>query len=281
MDLIQFRSNCLDDLIGYNGLSTETTMPIVGFYCQKCRANVALDHYNSCDHVHPDFAAAVIADSQKVRAGGLHVTSIIGCPRKTAIESTVDVHVDPLGYNSILGGTAWHKLMETAGNNPDLCEVEVRGVVNGVELVGVVDRLHPPTAISDWKVTSEWAEKWLNKPVAEGGGMKPEHLAQMSLYGELVEQSLGWRPSHGVVWYRTHKTMLHFAEKLWPLDVTLDFHPLTGNYSVAELIEQATDSGIWQVMPMAGQTMNYGSKLACDYCSVRETCFTAGFGAPF
>jgi hypothetical protein len=256
-------------------------MPIVGFYCQKCRVNAPLDHYESCDAVHPDFAAAVLADGQRARAEGIHVTSIINCPRKAAIEAVVDVHVDPLGYNSLLGGSAWHSLMEAASTSPELCEVEVAGLVGGTRLVGRVDRLHPPTAISDWKVTSEWAEKWLMKPKAEGGGMKAEHLAQLSLYGELVHQALGWRPTHGVVWYRTHKTMLHFAERLMGLDEVLAFHPLGGDYSVAELIEQAADGGIWQVMPMAGESMKYGQKLACDYCSVRDTCWTQGKGAPF
>lgn len=263
-------------------------MPIIGWYCAKCRANVPLGHFEQCTAVHPDFAAAILADSRKDRAEGVHVTSIIGCPRKAAIERCAEAYVDPLGYNAILGGTAWHKLMEGASNQPELCEVKVRGVVNGVMLSGVVDRLHPPTAISDWKVTSEWAEKWLNKPKDEGGGMKAEHLAQLSLYGELVHQSLGWRPVCGTVNYRTHKALLSFTETLWDLQTTLDFVPLSGDYSVAELIRQAAwseDCGVttecWAELPMAGQSMKYGSKTACDYCSVRDTCFNQTFGAPF
>lgn len=240
-----------------------------------------LNHFEQCAAVHPDFAAAILADSRKDRAEGAHVTSIIGCPRKAAIEQLVDVHVDPLGYNAILGGTAWHKLMEGASNQPELCEVRVQGVINGVALSGVVDRLHPPTAISDWKVTSEWAEKWLNKPKGEGGGMKAEHLAQLSLYGELVHQSFGWRPTHGIVNYRTHKAMLPFAEPLWDLPTVLDFQPLSGEYTVAELIEQAGKGQQWFELPMVGETQKYGSKSACDYCSVREVCWQQGKGAPF
>lgn len=251
-----------------------------------------LDHFEQCGHVHPDLAAAVLADSQKKRAEGVHVTSAIGCPRKAAIESQVDVRIDPSSYNSILGGTAWHKLMETASDKPELCEVEVRGVIAGVELVGVVDRLHPPTAISDWKVTSEWAEKWLNKPKDEGGGMKAEHLCQLSVYGELVEQTLGWRPTHGVVNYRTHKTVLPFAEKLWPLEQVLEFRPLQGDFTVRELIGQLDRFYQWQnqtgalrcewyELPLVGETQKYGTKSACDYCSVREVCYTQAKGAPF
>lgn len=257
---------------------------IVGWYCIKCRANVPLGHFESCDAVHPDFAAAVLADSRRNRGTGIHVTSVLGCPRKAAMESVAHVHVDPLSYNAMLGGTAWHSLMEAAASRPDLCEVEVRGAVGGVGLVGKVDQLHPPTAISDWKTTSEWAEKWLSKPKAEGGGMKPEHLAQLSLYAELVEQSLGWRPTRGKVWYRTHKTMLPFIEELWDLETVLSFHPLGGNYSISELITQAAmaaEHGHWQEMPTAGESMAYGQKSACDYCSMREPCWSQSKGAPF
>lgn len=262
---------------------------IVGFYCQKCRSRVALDHWESaCDAAHPDFAAAVLADSRRERQLGIHVTSIIGCPRKAAMESSAAVYIDPLTYNSLLGGTAWHGLMEAASSRPDLCEVEVRGVVGGVGLVGKVDRLHPPTTISDWKVTSEWAEKWLNKPKDEGGGMKAEHLAQMSLYAELVEQALGWRPAIGRVWYRTHKNHLPFDEPLWSLDQVLAFHPLDGDYSVAELISQAawsadcgTTPECWQELPLAGESQKYGTKLACDYCAMKEPCWQQAKGAPF
>lgn len=268
-------------------------MPIAGWYCNKCRTNVPLGHFESCDAVHVDFAAAVLADSRRDRGAGIHVTSVLGCPRKAAMESVADVHVDPLSYNAMLGGTAWHSLMEAAASNPELSEVEVRGAVGGVQLVGKVDRLHPPTAISDWKTTSEWAEKWLSKPKEEGGGMKPEHLAQLSLYAELVEQSLGWRPAHGIVWYRTQKTILHFVEALWPLGQVLEFHPLGGDWSVAELIKQAdayarwhSPGGAalrceWQDLPMAGESMKYGNKTACDYCAMREPCWTQAKGAPF
>ena len=242
---------------------------------------MSLSHFDECGAVHPDFAAAVFADSQKQRAEGVHVTSILGCPRKGAIEGNADVYIDPTAYNSILGGVAWHRLMETASNNPELCEVEVAGVINGVRLVGKVDRLHPPTAISDWKVTSEWAEKWLGKPKGEGGGMKAEHLAQLSIYGELVEQTFNWRPEYGVANYRTHKTILPFTEKLWDLKTTLAFYPLGGDFSVAQLIQQAANQQPWQLMPMAGQSMNYGQKTACDYCAVREFCWTEAFKAPF
>jgi PD-(D/E)XK nuclease superfamily protein len=261
----------------------EGLMPIVGWYCPKCRCRVPLDHWagGSCDAVHPDYAAAVLADNRKDRTPGIHVTSVVGCPRKAAMEGTAEVYIDPLVHNSIVGGTAWHGLMAASAVDPSLCEVEVTGTVGGAVLVGRVDRLHSPAAISDWKVTSEWAEKWLMKPKAEGGGMKGEHLAQLSLYAELVEQTFGWRPMTGTVWYRTHKTHLPFTERLWDLTTVLDFHPLGGEFSVSELIQQAASGVEWQQLPLAGESMAYGQKSACDYCSMREPCWAQAKGAPF
>lgn len=255
-------------------------MPITGWWCAKCRARVPLDHYDVCPGVHPDFAAAVLADNQKHRTEGIHVTQALGCPRRGLLEKAEDVHVDPLAYNAMLGGTAWHKLMETASTKPELCEVDVAGVVNGVKVVGTIDRLHPPTAISDWKTTGDWAEKWLKKPKAEGGGMKLDHLAQMSLYAELVQQTQGWRPSFGIVWYRMQKEMLYFAEELWGLNQVLDYKPLGGDYTVAELLEQCQSTD-WKALPLVGESMRFGTKTACDYCAVREHCWSQAKGAPF
>lgn len=251
-----------------------------------------LNHFDQCSSVHPDFAAAVLADSKRRRVEGIHVTSVLGCPRRGAIETVANVHVNPLEYNAILGGSAWHQLMEKSSNYPDLCEVDVAGVVNGVKLVGTIDRLHPPTAISDWKTTSDWSEKWLSKPKDEGGGMKSDHLAQMSLYGELVCQSQGWRPTHGIAWYRMQKGILPFAEQLWDLQTVLDYKPVSGDFTVAELLDQLHRYSEWQQgrgalryewaeMPLVGETQKYGNKTACDYCAVRETCWQQSRGAPF
>lgn len=146
---------------------------ITAWRCPICEAVVPLDHYavSSCGlKVPADYVAAILLDNQKQRTDGIHVTQILGCPRRTAIEKSVDVAVDPLAYNAMLGGSAWHQLMEASSDYPDLCEVDVAGTINGVRIVGTIDRLHPPTAISDWKTTSDWAEKWLKQDVAQGGG---------------------------------------------------------------------------------------------------------------
>lgn len=267
-------------------------MPIVGFYCQKCRSNVPLNHFETCDSVHPDFATAVLVDSRRQRAEGIHVTSALGCPRRGALEANMPVYVDPLAYNAVLGGTAWHALMQAASSKPELCEVEVAGVINGVKLVGKIDRLHPPTAISDWKTTSDWSAKWLAKPKAEGGGMKTDHLAQLSLYAELVQQTQGWRPTHGIAWYRMPKEIQHYAEKLWDLQTVLDYKPVSGDFTVAELLGQLDHFAKWQAgrgafrcewmdLPVVGETQKYGNKTACDYCAVREPCWQQSKGAPF
>lgn len=266
-------------------------MPIIGWYCVKCRANVSLDHFNECSSVNADYANAILADSRKDRSG-VHVTSALGCPRRNAIEAQANFHIDPLTANAPLGGTAWHNLMEQASVEPAHCEVDVSGVIGGIHVTGRVDRIHPPDSIDDWKVTSEWAEKWLMKPADEGGGAKAEHVAQLSLYAELIEQSLGWRPATGTIWYRTHKRMMPFTVDLWDLETVLAFKPLAGDFTVGKLLSQLDKFNRWQSgkgaircewgdLPLVGETQHYGAKSACDYCSVRDVCFTAARGAPF
>lgn len=111
--------------------------------------------------------------------------------------------------------------------------------------------------------------------------MKDDHLAQMSLYAELVEQTKGWRPAHGIAWYRMQKEMLPFAEELWPLGRVLDYKPVSGEYTVGELLEQLASDSRWEELPLVGETQKYGTKLACDYCAVRDLCWTQAKSAPF
>lgn len=263
-------------------------MPIIGWFCKHCRANVPLDHYDHCNSVHPDYAAAILGDSSEKHREGVYLTSGLGCPRKGAIEKVVGSYVDPLGYNAMLGGAAWHKLMEKYTKQPELVEVPVAGLLGGIQVVGRVDRLRPPVWVEDWKVGNDFAEKYVKD------GPKAEVVAQLSVYAELVEQTLGWRPTKGRIWNRFHgKGILPVAVELWPIDQALGFRPFGGDYSVGELLRQGDHflqwlAGTtplrceWQDMPLAGETQKFGgSKTMCDYCSVREVCYTQAYKAPF
>lgn len=267
-------------------------MPISGWLCVACGGRqVPLDHFatTKCgDTVHPDFANAVLKSStehNERRGGtpGVSVTQGLGCPRRAAIELSVPYYLDPLTMNAPETGTAWHAHLERASVDPKNTEVELAGVIAGIKVTGRCDRLRPPDTIEDAKHVNDFRRKYLKT-------MAPDnHRAQLSIYAELVEQTFGWRPTRGVIWY--HFTMsgpdafLPTKVDLLPIADALQLKPQLGKYSVLELFQQADSffSGAvkWEDLPLAGESQMFGDKSLCTYCSVREVCWTQARGAPF
>lgn len=263
-------------------------MPITKWYCQTCKAEVPIDHYATsvCGEtlVHPDYAAAIIGDrdSQHIK-GAVRVTHGLGCPRRAVIEHVEDYAVDPLEMNAMLTGTAWHAMMERFGDEQG-CEVSVGGNLAGVSVAGRADRIRDMqggVAVEDHKHVND--PKYVKKD-----GVKPEHVAQLSIYAELAEQSGRNRPTRGIIWHHTSKSgadaLIPIKVELMPVNDVLEFRPHQGDYTVAELYQQADDGFRtlnWRAMPMAGASMSLGAHTMCNYCSVRGICKTAETGAPF
>lgn len=267
-------------------------MPITSWRCPACLTPQPLDHFASTacgNSVHPDFASAVLADAaaSAERAGRVGVSDGFGCPRRKVLSETHDGPVDPVAYNSMLTGTAWHSAMEGTSASPDLCEVEVGGVIAGITLVGHIDRVRfvgPAVVIDDWKHTNDYSFGYLRGKGGVAGETKPEHEASVSLYAELYAQTFGRRPAYGMIWY--HATAGGFLPRrvaLWTIERCLAFRPYGGDYTVGELYAQVA-AGIasgWESLPLAGESQSFGAKDACSYCAVRETCWTQERGAPF
>lgn len=261
-------------------------MPITAWHCPDCCRPVGLDHFadTACGEiVHPDFAAAVLADDRDKadRRGRVGVSDGTGCARRKIIGDIEDIIVDPLAYNSVLTGTAWHTLMETHGDSVN-CEVEVSGTIAGIKLVGHIDRVRygPPLVLDDHKHTNDYSFGYQRK----GEATKPEHEAQLSIYAELFRQTFDLTPAHGVIWY--HATAGGFLPRkveFWPLERCLSLKPYGGEFSVMDLWLQVQGGleGDWRNLPLAGESQSFGAKSACDYCAVREVCWTAARGAPF
>ena len=269
-------------------------MPIAKWFCPTCQAEVPLDHYATsvCGEttVHPDYAAAIIGDrdGQHVK-GAVRVTHGLGCPRRAVLEHVEDFAVNPLDVNAMLTGTAWHAMMEHHGKRSALdtdsdsgCEVSLRGTLAGVEVAGQCDRLRSGI-VEDHKHINDDKVKYVRKD-----GVKSEHVAQLSIYAELAEQSGRQRPTRGIVWYHTSKAgkdaLIPIHTELMPVDEVLEFKPHGGEYTVAELYQQADEgfrTGDWRAMPLAGKSMSFGPHSMCNYCTVREICMEAEKGAPF
>jgi len=265
-------------------------MPIAKWYCARCKADVALDHFATTEcgetAVHPDYAAAILGDrdSQHTK-GAVRVTHGLGCPRRAVIEHVEDYAVDPLDCNAMLTGTAWHAMMERYGQ-PNRVEVAVTGVVEtdgrDIRVAGKSDYLYRQT-VQDHKHVGDDKLRYKLKD-----GATPEHRVQLSLYAELASQSGHERPTKGVIWYHTSKAgkdaLTPMPVELMPIDEALAHRPYQGDYTVAELYAQADDgfrTGDWRAMPLAGKTQRFGYRVACDYCSVRSICTEGETGAPF
>ena len=262
-------------------------MPITQWICTGCGGReVALDHFalTPCGEkvVHPDYAAAVLASANKDRPG-VHVSTILGCPRKAAIEATEPYSVDPMTMNAMETGTAWHAHMEKSSVSPKDCEVQLDGFVAGIRITGKTDRLEPPTTVCDWKHGGDFSKKYAKE------GPKETHQAQLSLYAELCSQTLGWRPTIGRIWHhfsgQDKDAMFPSEFPIWALEKVLAFRPGGGTYTVLQLLQQANGyfSGhlSWETLPLAGETHMYGQKTACNYCGVFGICKTQATGAPF
>lgn len=270
---------------------------IVGWYCVKCRSNVPLDHFaaTACGLVvHPDYAAAVLdSDTDYYGAGLVTVTGGLGCARARAIERDKPVHVNPLDYNAMILGSAWDGLMQA--HAPAGCaKVRVTGVIEGITIEGEIDRVRhvgDDLLIEDHKHSNNFQYKWL----AGEDSPRVEYVVQTSVYAELYHQTYGQRPAKGAIWYsfsgansrKDQPPLLPKVYKLMGLSDCLAHRPYNGQYTVGELYRHAADyyqAGITVDafdLPLAGESMSFGPKPYCDYCQVREPCFTQAKGAPF
>lgn len=254
---------------------------ITAWWCPGCKQVVPLSHYADSDCgltvCPPDYAGAVLADrSIHDQRGVARVSIACGCPRSTAIMLTEDIIADPLAFNSALTGTAWHALL--GEYQPASAEVEVTGVINGVQLTGHIDRIIDRggrVVILDHKHGNDFARKYAE--------LKPEYVVQVSLYADLYRQTFGEQPSGGVIWrhFTGSPPFVAFPFTLWPVEQCLDWMPYGGGYRVRDLLAQAASGDDWRDLPLAGASMNFGSRDFCSYCEVASVCKEAAGGAPW
>src|SRR6185369_11124196 len=275
-------------------------MPITAWNCPGCHGtDLPLDHFatSRCGitHVHPSFAASVLRHDRahsrgKSRAVGL--TQGLNCPRALGITTFENGSVDPLEYNMMTGGTAWHAEMESGAmwgmnQHPHMMgdrrvAVWVRGIIDEVAVNSRVDDLSRPLLnIGDWKTKDDSAIKYLGEP-------DPDVVCQISLEAELVRQTEGWMPTTGTAWYKMHAKG-HRAvqiERLWTVEECLEHQPANGAiYTVRDLLHAASEirggEVSWADVHLYGETMSYGGHDKCAYCAVSGICKTKERGAAF
>lgn len=288
-------------------------MPIIGWNCPHCSNKQApLDHYATTDcglKLHPAYAAAILYDEATDPHGkAMSVTDGLGCPRHAAIEGQEGVYVNPLDYNALLIGRGWDNIVgdpvveEFMPPEMDFAvKAQLHGTIAGMEVTGELDnvrRLGTRLIISDWKHSNNLRAFW----IAKEGGPSVEYKVQTSIYAELYRQMYDERPNTGEVVYHfsgagapytggelkskfSSPPLMAFQYEIIPIEDCLAFRPYGGSYTVEELYRMAqpvyTGEKHWRELPLAGQTMAFGTKQYCDYCEVKDVCFTAAQGAPF
>jgi hypothetical protein len=233
-------------------------VPLDHFATSRCGATVC----------HPDFAAAILRDRARQVQGVVRVTHGLDCVRMAAIEQAVEFAADPLTYMSAMSGQAWDALLAAEAGAAG--QVEVTGEIDGVRVVGHIDRI-AADAIEDHKRVG-----FLPKDKQPDD----EYVAQLSVYGHFKSRRLGR------LWYATHFDLLPVEFDLWPIEQVLEFKPRGGELTVRENYHLADDYFAgrigWQQLPLTGQRMTFKSgKSLCDYCSVRSDCTVAAMGVSF
>lgn len=256
-------------------------MPIKAWICRGCgNREVPLDHFatTKCGEevVHPDYAAAALISRKRQRIGVVRVSHGVACVRRVGIEQKENYAIDPLDLLASMTGVAWHALMEEAAPKGE-AEVSIEIAVDGVKVVGTSDRPRrlPYTGelvIDDWKTKGDYQ---FSKKVAQDA----EYVVTQSMYAHALGATrIG-------TWYKSHSEFKPMYGPVMPIEKLLEHKPHEGEYTVRELYHQADDlmagRARWQDLPLAGQSMRFGRKSACDYCSVRETCTIAAMGNPW
>lgn len=267
---------------------------ITAWNCPSCQRVVPLDHFAATKCalvVHPAYAKAVLeSDTDYYGKGLVTVTSGLSCPRSRAIEQGASVTVNPLDYNALIVGSAWDKAMEQFAES-GTAKIRLQGEVEGIKLSGEIDqvmRVGGELLICDHKHTNNFQYAHLKKEE------KPriEYVIQTSLYAELYFQQFSVRPDRGVVWYSFSGGNVGSSPPLMPkvyefMDVKncLDHKPYGGDYTVRELYQQSANylskPADPFALPLAGETMSFGTKSYCEYCQVSKACRLAATGAPF
>lgn len=270
-------------------------MPIVGWSCPECKAQVPLDHYaaSTCGlTIHPDYVQAILDDRAEPHhtEGMVTVTMGLTCPRSRALENSDEkLFVNPLDYNALLIGQAWDRFITGE-------KLVLVGKIADIPMAGEVDRvrrLGTDLLIEDWKHSNNFQQRFLKKEVDDGRAIKMEYKIQTSIYAELYEQMHSERPNKGMVWNHYSGAVSSSNKVLWPLiydtiplTEALAHKPYGGEYTVLELYQQAAElygdvPVTWDKLPLVGKTMSFGSKEFCEYCQVRDACFKQAFGADF
>lgn len=268
--------------------------PLVGLRCRGCGGlPVGFDHFETtpcgettCD---PRLVKAAVTHERGRYSYGkptVTVTQVLGCPRAGAIQASEPWSLDVSAINAALTGVAWGEWLDTHGElDSDIIKPTLEGEIEidagggdgcYVTVTGEPDFLRPAQLlIGDDKHQNDFGRAEVEK-----NGPKPEHMAQVSLYGELARQQHEVTYSYGLLCYHWTLGTKNIKFDLWPLAQILEFRPHGGPTTVRENLLNSQKP--WREQPLVGEQIQWKSgKLMCDGCQVKDICWTAAKGATF
>lgn len=282
-------------------------MKIEGFFCQCVGRRVAVDHYSSLSCKNPPMPIPwILGAIDKEMNDGVHsgnqmsASRLTHCVRAMGIEDNVPSIINVEELDAMTQGTAMHEFMERHAPKGMLVEFEMpapgkpkpvlfEGTEFEVEMRGRLDVLHLNTMVlEDYKTTGEWSQKFR----FERGSADPEWNVQASVYKLLLKKCEGLDIKSAVVWSGARVGKKSKAPAWFRIPIVfmneeeiLDFHPLDGQYSVADMIREykrfvkRLAEGMPAVeavamIPKMGEVTNQSKKRykACDYCTVAGKC---------
>ncbi len=220
-------------------------MPIIGFDCpfkgkvsfEFCLADAAT-HRQPCQFSYP-ILRGMVRNEQKER-DGIHVTSLLNCLRKVALDQRHQLYVSPEQTYWAFRGQLAHAIVELAQTDNAVAERTFTREIEGITIVGTPDVIYPDRSLLvDYKTTAMTPKK----------GPYPQHVLQVNIYRWLVQEH--FRINRLEIVYMDMKTTARCNVRLMSLSEVEEFiapraRQLKDALAGGELPPQVGEEGRWQ-----------------------------------
>jgi hypothetical protein len=159
-------------------------MPIIGFDCpfkgkvsfEFCLADAAT-HKQPCQFSYP-ILKGMVTNERREREG-IHVTSLLNCLRKVALDQKHQIYVRPEQTYWAFRGQLAHSIVELAQSDGAVVEQQFVKEIDGIPIVGSPDVIYPDQGLLvDYKTTAQAPKR----------GPYPQHVMQVNIYRWLVRE---------------------------------------------------------------------------------------------
>jgi hypothetical protein len=202
-----------------------------------CLADAAT-HKQPCQFTYPILKGMVL--NERNERNGVHVTSLLNCLRKVALDQQHDLYVSPEHTYWAFRGQLAHSIVELAQTDSAVVEHTFTREIEGITIIGTPDVIYPDKRLLvDYKTTAS-APRW---------GPYPQHVLQVNIYRWLVQKY--HRIERLEIVYLDMKGTVRCAAPLMTFNQVAEFilpraRVLKQALEGGELPPQVGDEGRWQ-----------------------------------